>query len=470
MRHLHRRVAVALLCMLWIGVWNPHLQGVSTSTAEAQGATPTFDLAAALAAAQPGATITIPPGVYAGPLHIDRPVTLEGQAGAIIDGGGTGDVITVAAPNVTLRGLTIRNSGTSLDREHAAISGLAEGLTIENNRLENVLFGVYLKNAPHSTIRNNVVLSHDFDIARRGDGIRVWYSDYPIIEDNYVFGSRDVVVWFSNFGTVRNNTVEQGRYGLHFMFSNDQTVEDNILRDNSVGIYIMYGRDLTIRNNLLMNNRGPSGYGIGLKDADDVLTENNYIVSNRVGTYVDNSPREPGATVIFRHNVFAYNEIGVTMLPSVKHNVFTENIFQDNSEQVAVSGHGDVLNNDWAAEGRGNFWSDYAGFDVNGDQIGDLPYQSQSLYEDLLQEYPELRLFQLSPASSTLDLAARAFPLFQPRPKLADPNPLMSPPTVAPVAGLEQPQSAQHLWLASALILLALTILFAGVKSRRLAL
>lgn len=456
-------VSALLLCLLWANLWNLNPLSLWAQT-------PAFDLAAAIADAQPGATITVPPGVYAGPLRIDRPLTLEGQEGSVIDGGGIGDVVTVTGADVTLRGLIIRNSGDSLDREHAGISGLASHLTVENNRLENVLFGVYLKNAPHSVVRNNVILSQDLDIARRGDGIRAWYSDYPTIEGNHVIASRDVVVWFSNYGVIRQNTVEEGRYGLHFMFSDEQTIEENVLRGNSVGIYIMYGRNFAMRNNLLLDNRGPSGYGIGLKDDDDMIAENNYIVGNRVGIYVDGSPREPNATVIFRRNVLAYNEIGVTMLPMVKHNVFTENIFQENSEQVAVAGNGDVIANDWAAEGRGNYWSDYTGFDANGDAIGDLPYESQSLYEDLLQKYPELRLFQLSPASGALDLAARAFPIFQPRLKLADPNPLMSPPSLAPVAGLEQPSSGLHLWISSALVITALVILFAGAHRRRIAL
>jgi nitrous oxidase accessory protein len=278
------------------------------------------------------------------------------------------------------------------------------------------------------------------------------------------------VIWFSPNGIVRHNTVELGRYGLHFMFSDEQIVEENILRDNSVGLYVMYGRNLVVRNNLLLDNRGPSGYGIGLKDVDDITSENNYIVGNRTGVYVDNSPREANTTVIFRHNLLAYNEIGVIMLPLVKRNVFSENVFQENTEQVAVAGNGDVMANEWAADGRGNYWSDYTGFDADGNDIGDLPYQSQSLYEDLLQKYPELRLFQLSPASGALDLAARAFPIFQPRPKLADPNPLMLPPTLVPVAGLEQPSPALHLWMSSALVITAIAILLAGVHRRRITL
>jgi nitrous oxidase accessory protein len=425
-----------------------------------------IDLAAALAAAAPGATITLPAGVYPGPLALDKPVTLLGEPGAIIEGTGQGDVISVNAPDVTLRGLVVRNSGDSLDRENSGVVAFAPRLTVEDVRVENTLFGIYLKNAPNSVIRNNTVLSKELEVARRGDGIRVWYSDATVVEGNHVIGSRDVVMWFSNRGTVRHNRVENGRYGLHFMFANEQIIEDNELLNNSVGIYLMYGRYLELRHNWIENNHGPSGYGLGLKDVDDVIVEDNQIVANRVGAYVDNSPREADAIVRFERNLFAYNEIGVTMLPVVQRNTFTANTFQDNAEQIAVAGSGDLTRNHWAEGEQGNYWSDYAGFDADGDQIGDLPYAASSFYESLLGLYPELRLFQLSPAVQALDLAARAFPVFQPRPKMADPYPLMAPPVMAWPQASTGASSAVW-WIAAGLVLVGLAVVMSGVAPWR---
>ncbi len=433
------------------------------SPAAAQG--DSFDLPAALAAAQPGDTIVIPPGVYAGPVEVTAPgLTLEGQEGAIIDGGGLGDVFTVRAPDVTVRGLTIRNSGRSLDREHAGITGFAPRLTIENNRLENVLFGIYLKEAPDSVIRGNRVTGMDLPIGRRGDGIRVWQSPRTLVEGNYVHDVRDVVMWFSSDGTLRDNVVENGRYGLHFMFSDRQTLEQNILRNNSVGAYLMYSRGFTMRNNLLLDNNGPSGYGVALKDVDDVLVEDNRLINNRIGIYVDNSPREADAFVLFEDNLLAYNEIGVEMLPLVRRNVFTANIFQENREQVAIAGGGELRGNNWSRDGWGNYWSDYAGFDADGDQVGDLVYRSTSLYENLMEQYPELRLFQLSPATDALDLAARAFPVFQPRAKMADEHPLMAPPPSPAVPGLPEPPLAANLAVALGMLGLAGGVLLVGMR------
>ncbi len=431
--------------------------------AAAQG--DSFDLPAALAAAQPGDTIVVPPGIYAGPLRIDVPgLTLEGDGWPVIDGRGLGDVLTIAAPDVTVRGLALRNSGTSLDREHAGVTGLAPRLLLENNRLEDVLFGIYLKNAPASVVRGNEVTGMDLPIGRRGDGIRVWQSPGTRVETNHVYDTRDVVMWFSDDGVLRGNVVENNRYGLHFMFSNRQTVEENVLRSNSVGIYLMYSRGLEMRRNLLLDSNGPSGYGLALKDVDDVLAEGNRLVNNRVGLYVDNSPREPDATVLFRDNLLAYNEIGIEMLPSVQRNTYTNNVFQENREQIAILGGGELRGNAWSVDGWGNYWSDYAGFDADADRVGDIPYRSSSLYENLMEKHPQLRLFQLSPATDALDFAARAFPLFQPRAKMADEHPLMAPPELPAVPGLPEPSMPANLAVALGMVGLAAAVLLVGMR------
>ena len=153
------------------------------------------------------------------------------------------------------------------------------------------------------------------------------------------------------------------------------------------------------------------------------------------------------------------------MLPDTKRNAYHDNVFLDNNEQIAVAGEGNVAQNEWAVAGRGNYWSDYTGFDANRDGIGDLAYASKSLYENLMDQHPALRLFQLSPATDALDLAAKAFPLFQPQPKMADPNPLMAPPPLPPVRGIPQPPVLQNLLSSAALVLLAVVLLLLGTRT-----
>ncbi|MEX1159106.1 MAG: nitrous oxide reductase family maturation protein NosD, partial [Thermomicrobiales bacterium] len=324
-------------------------------------------LADAITAANAGDRIEVRGGTYAGPLTITRDVELIGVDNPVIDGGGAGTVIEVTGAALTIEGFTIRGSGTSLDHEDSAILVDKGRATIVENLIEDTLFGIYLKESPGSVIKDNVVIGKLLPPALRGDGIRVWYCDDMLIEGNVAQDGRDAILWYSNRGIVRNNQFDRGRYGLHLMFSDAARIEGNSLNENSIGLYIMYSRNPYVVGNSMSNNRGPSGGGLGLKDVDRAIVEANRFVGNQIAAQVDTSPRELGIENEFRDNVFAYNEVGIGFMPSVRRNTLTGNSFIDNIVHVSVLGGGKLQDITWSADGRGNYWSDYAGYDANGD-------------------------------------------------------------------------------------------------------
>lgn len=388
-----------------------------------------FDLNAAIASAKPGDTIRVPAGNYDGPVAVNKSLKLLAEPGVVIDGHGRGNVVTITAPDVTFRGFTVRGSGDELENDQAGVfASAAPRVTLEDNTLEDVLFGLCVHQSPGSTVRGNHITGKlNLEQARRGDAIRVWYSPDCLVEANDVRAARDVVIWFSGNVRILNNHVTASRYGLHFMFCDDNTLSGNRLEENSVGCYLMNSRNLKLLGNILANNRGPSGYGIGLKDVDGVDAQDNRIVGNRIGIYIDTSPQSPGVYDYFTRNMIAYNDVGVAMLPSVERNEFRDNSFVENQEQVGVLGSGRLRNNAFSTGGRGNFWSDYKGFDLDGDGIGDVAYQSQSVFENLMDREPKMRLFLYSPAQQALELAAAACPTVKPQPRLSDDAPLMRP-------------------------------------------
>lgn len=380
-----------------------------------------------IAAAADGDTIQIAPGIYREHVRIDKSITLVGTGQPIIDGDASGDIIEITAPGVTVRGFTIRNTGIDLDKENAAIRVLAPHAVIEDNTLEDILFGIDAREAPDCTIRRNHIGGKKLDIARRGDGLRLWRSNNAIVEDNDIHDGRDSIVWYSTNVTVRNNHAHDCRYGLHLMFADRVTIEANEFTANSVGIYLMYSTGVEIRHNRLIRNRGPSGYGIGLKEADQFSVLDNLITQNRVGVYIDGSPFTDSKPGQFTRNTIAYNDIGFTFLPSAKGNELTENNFIDNIDQVAVAGRGQLgANRFWKGE-RGNFWSDYTGYDQNSDGVGDFVHESQTLFENIMEREPNLRLFLFSPAQQAVEFVGRALPSVRPEPKFTDEVPLMRP-------------------------------------------
>jgi nitrous oxidase accessory protein len=402
-------------------------QGVEVEQLEVCPTCALSSLAEAIERAPASAEITVRGGEYPGGLLIEKSLTLIGVDNPVVDGGGQGTLISAVGANLAVSGFTLRATGSNHDREDAAIVIEGGRATIVDNRIEDALFGVYLKNAAGSTIRGNKIAGKSVDIAMRGDGIKVWYSDDVTIERNQASGGRDIILWNSNRGIVRHNVFDRERYGLHLMFSHDATIESNSLRANSIGLFIMYSRNILVRGNSLSDNHGPSGGGLGLKDVDQIVVEGNRFIENQVGAQIDSSPTAPGVENMWLNNVFAFNQTAVAIMPSVRHNTFSGNSFVDNAEHVATTGRGELKEISWALAGIGNYWSDYAGFDADGDGIGDIPYRSDRLFESLMDEHPSLKLFLFSPSASAVDFAAKAFPGVRPEQKLSDPHPLMSP-------------------------------------------
>ncbi len=418
------------------------------------------DLQALIDAAEPGSVLIVPSGTYDGGVTIHKPLEIRGEGWPVIDGHGSGTVVIIDAPDVTLTGLVIANSGDSLSNEHAAVWVNAPRARIVGNRLENVLFGLFLRGAEDSLVADNVIGSLEREVQRRGDGIRLWESSRTVVEGNVVDGGRDTVLWFSDDLVLRDNRVSNGRYGIHFMYSDRALVERNYLTSNSVGGFLMYSKDLTLRDNLITNNQGPSGYGIGLKEMDGIVVEGNHLLSNRVGIYFDNSPSTVGLEHKLTDNVFAYNGVGALFLPSVRGNVLIGNSFIDNGEQVGVQGSGQFYGHNSFTEGDGgNYWSDFAGYDANGDGIGDVPYEIADLFSSLTDDNPDLRFFDQTPASKAIELAGHMFPAFRPRPKVTDTAPLIEAPSNPSPVDVFVPSSA----LATVIPSLAMLALAAGL-------
>jgi nitrous oxidase accessory protein len=291
----------------------------------------------------------------------------------------------------------------------------------------------------------------------------VWESDGTSILGNVVTGARDVVLWYSSGLTVSDNRISGGRYALHFMHCDDAEVSGNLLAGNSVGAYLMYSRRLKLGGNAVVGSAGPSGYGIGLKDMEDVELAGNLLAGNRVGVFLDNSPLGGRGLALVTGNVLAANQVGALLMPNVRGARWIGNDFVDNDEQVALAGGGgDPAGNLWES----NYWSDYAGYDGDGDGIGELPYRADRLFERLADRNPQLRLFAGSPAAAALDFAARAFPIVRPQPKLEDRAPRVAAhprPRTPAVPATGGPQ-----WGASASGLLALGLLVMAAPRLRL--
>jgi len=385
-----------------------------------------------LAAAHDGDTVIIPSGVHREHIVVDKRVRLIGRPGAIIDGADAGTVVRIAAPGVELRGVTVRNSGSTYNTEDAGIRiDHAADVRILNTRVEDTLFGVFVVNGDHCDIEGSTVIGKDLPEVRRGDSIRLWYSSGCRLIGNFIERSRDLVIWYSANTAVEDNTVRTSRYGLHYMYSDNNVFHRNRFEDNQVGAAIMYSRGIELTENAFSFSKGVAAYGLLLKDADDVFIVENRFIDNSTGLFFDGAPQAKDGRVDVRGNLIARGDVGIAMQPLSRRIRFWDNAFVGNRVQVQVLGTGSADGNVWSVDGRGNYWSDAVIYDADHNGVSEIPYRSDSTYEVLADRYPTLAFFDGTPGAEAIDLAARLFPMFAPRPKLVDAHPLASPPLTA---------------------------------------
>jgi nitrous oxidase accessory protein len=410
-------VSAALAALTLAGAQGP--AGSAPRTLDAGPGRAYSTAARALASAHPGDTVRLAAGTHAGPLVIGvSRVTLTG-AGAVVDGGRRGTVITVTTDSVTLEGFTVRSSGRSMDRDEAAVKlERCIGCVVRRLVVRDPLHGIYLLESHGVTIEaNDIVGPADVLESARGNGIHLFNSTGNRLVRNRVRSTRDGIYFsFASQNLVTGNEVTRTRYGLHYMYSDDNRFEDNAFTENAAGAAVMFSKRIILRHNLFARHVGYRAYGLLLQTGEDMLVEENRFEGNLVGLFLDGSLRNT-----FRDNQIAGNGIGIDLLASAEQNTFTGNRFRHNRTPVRkVLGTGE---NRWALDGRGNDWGDPAVYDLDRNGIGDRPYRAGDPFLTLAAARPALELYGGTLAARALSWAEEAFPVFD-VPRVVDSAPL----------------------------------------------
>lgn len=380
-----------------------------------------------------GGTLLLKPGVYAAPAVIEREMRIQGEPGAIVDGGGVGSVMTLKADNSTIQGLIIRNSGDRHELTDAGVQLRGKFNIVRDNVFENCLFGLDLQQAHNNVLRRNRIASQDVEQGYRGDAIRIWYSNDVRVEGNIVEDSRDSVIWYSHGVKMRGNSFTRGRYGVHLMYAHGNEVTGNAFFANTVGVFLMYSNDNLVQDNVIRYSQGPSGIGVGFKESSGTKVVANDIFANAQGVYMDASPYDPDSSNLFEDNRIAYNGVAVLMHSDWAGNAFLRNDFIGNHGAVAVNGGGSAARNRW----DGNHFDDYQGFDRNRDGVGDTPHETWSWADRLWTDVKDAQFFRGSPSLELIDLVERMASLIEPRLLLRD-----AAARVAPVASGARKEAA----------------------------
>lgn len=379
---------------------------------------PGASIAAAIQAAKAGDTVKVARGYYEERLVIDKPLRLVGIDRPTLSGGERGDVIRVKSPDVVIEGFIIRDSGANLTAQNAGIyvEPGSHRIAVRNNALVYNLFGVWLEKLKDPEVSNNLITSkRDLSSARRGNGIQLYNTTGARIIGNHISFARDgIYVDVSHHAVFRGNTMHDLRYGSHYMNSNDNLWEDNESYHNRGGLALMEVRRQVVRNNRAWGN---SDHGIMLRTIQDSVIENNVVAGNGRGFFIYDAEYN-----VLKGNRIIGNRVGAHVWAGSIHNDVDGNDFIGNREQVRYVASRDEA---WGKK-QGNYWSNYAGWDGNGDGTGDVPYEANDLVDRLTWKLPLVKLLLNSPAVHSLRLIARQFPLLR-SPSIVDAQPRMQP-------------------------------------------
>lgn len=398
--------------------------------------TPQDDLQLALDRSQTGDTLVLGEGEYRGNFVVRQTIELTAQKGAVIDAAGKGHALQVEAEKSYVHDLRIINWGEDLTNQDAGIllATSATGSRIENNSLYGGGFGIWVDATQQARILNNKVRGNlELRASDRGNGIHLFNVSQALVKGNEVWETRDgIYIDTSNGNELVGNYLHDLRYGVHYMYSYNNLLQDNLTENTRTGYALMQSKYLTVLNNRSVND---VNYGILMNYITNSTLRNNDIrgIQNRHNPHMQktgtNAARRAGlegkALFIynslfneFTDNRFADSDIGIHLTAASEDNTLVGNAFVNNKTQVKYVS---TRTQDWA----GNYWSDYLGWDMNGDGVGDIEYEPNDSVDRLLWKFPAAKLLLNSPAIETLRWVQRQFPVLK-GPGVVDSQPLMA--------------------------------------------
>jgi nitrous oxidase accessory protein len=374
-------------------------------------------IGAAVAAARPGSTIRVQAGTYREPtieIRVPR-LTLVGEGRPLLDAEGARELLTIRADDVTIRGFAFANTGITHMQDRAALRVVEVArCVIDDNHFIDALFAIYLQRADGCLVRGNDIRGAGGGESSNGNGVHLWHSPNTRVERNRITGQRDGIYFEFSKGAVAtdNVSVENARYGLHFMFSDSCRYERNTFQRNGAGVAVMYSKAIEMRGNAFLEAQGSAAYGLLLKEITDGVLIGNRFVGSSTGLYLEGASRFEIADNEFRANGWA-----VRLMADALDNHFSGNQFVGNAFDVATNSR--TVRSTFA----GNYWDGYRGYDLDRDGRGDVPFHPVRFFALVVERHPEALLLLRSPVLLVLDAAERVFPVLTP--SLADASPRM---------------------------------------------
>jgi len=283
------------------------------------------------------------------------------------------DAIVIERDNVVVdgEGYTLQGTGT-YPSAGINLSG-RENVTIRNTQIKNFWNGIYFYGSSNNIVSGNNIT------ANRIHGIWLYSnSNYNIVSGNTIANSSNGIglglYAYSNYNSISGNNVANNGYGIVFHHSSNNSISGNSMTGNSGhGFWLdSYSNYNIVSGNTIASN----GYGIVLYySSNNSVSGNNITANNYRGFWLYYHSDYNSIS----GNTIASNGYGI-VFHSSSNNSICHNNFIDNNRQVydwaedysEVSPSVNVWDDGYPS--GGNYWSDSAGEDANGDGIDDTRY------------------------------------------------------------------------------------------------
>ena len=369
--------------------------------------------------AQEGDSILVTAGNYFEKnIVIKKAISLIGEGYPVLDGEHRYEIISVKSNNVLIKGFKLIHSGISSMVDIAGIKIYeSRNVKIIGNKLDDTFFGIYVQSGANCLIMDNQLTAYSVTEQQSGNGIHCWKCDSLLIFNNHILGHRDGIYFeFVTNSYISKNISEHNiRYGLHFMFSHNDDYLNNIFKNNGAGVSVMFTHGVKMIENIFEDNWGDGAYGLLLKEISDSYVYGNKFINNTSAIYMEGASR-----IKMQRNEFRNNGWGLKIQASCMDIDIAYNNFIGNSFDISTNGSL-VLN-----RFDHNYWDKYEGYDLNKNNVGDIPFHPVSLFSMIVEKNPSSMMLFRSFMTTMLDKTERILPSLTPE-NLKDNYPFMKP-------------------------------------------
>jgi len=285
-----------------------------------------------------GDTVFVYNGTYFENITIDKTLSVlgENKENTIIDGGNTGNVVTVFADKVIFSGFKVQNSGSDWDISGILIEPCCNGSIINDNYIVNNYGGIRLRGSGYNIITDNTIIENGY----RG-----------IILFGAYWGNNSRHRVNSHNNQIINNIISNTRHHGIWATNADNTLiySNQIFGNGDHGIFCAYGMNNTISDNMIYSN-GESG----IRFFDSHKIKHTATVERNNISHNENHGIDITGTIfsieINNNNICSNGNAGLILWGAYRCKII-ENNFIDNGEDVTFNAS---CFNKW----RRNYWGE----------------------------------------------------------------------------------------------------------------